>query len=65
MMGNTMVPYEAQTLLGLDMFQCRTRFVSDTDTYSYTELCNFPKLLAVSAYVSCLIFMSGSVHHKW
>jgi len=35
---------EARTLLRLNMFQCRV-----SNTYNYTELCDFLKLLAVSA----------------
>ena len=29
-------------------YEAQTRHVSDTDTYNYTELCDFFKLLAVS-----------------
>lgn len=35
--------YEAQTLLGLGVSDTK----HDTDTYNYTKLCNFLKLLAV------------------
>jgi hypothetical protein len=44
--------YEARTLLRLDVSQCRTHVVSDTDTtptHIYTELYDFLKLLAVLA----------------
>jgi len=33
----------------------------DTETYNYTELCDFLKLLVVSVFVSCLVSMSVSV----
>jgi hypothetical protein len=36
-----MKTYEAGTLLGLSVFQCQTRVVSDADTCNYTELCVF------------------------
>jgi hypothetical protein len=39
---------QARTLLGLDVSKCRTRVVSDTNTYNYVVLCDFLKLLAVS-----------------
>jgi len=39
---------EARTLHGLGVSWCRTRAVSDTDTYNYTEFCDFLKLLGVS-----------------
>ena len=42
--------YEARTLLGLGVSRSRTHVVSDTNTYNYTKLCYFLKLLAVSAY---------------
>jgi len=45
---------EARTLLGLDVFRCQIRIVSNTDTYNYTVLCDFFKLLAVSVSCSCL-----------
>jgi len=55
------VLYEARTLLGLGVSRCRTCVVSDTDTCNYTELCNFFKLLAVSA---CQCPVSVSVLHS-
>jgi len=45
--------YEARTLLRLGVSLCRTRIGvwhrHDTNTYNYTELCHFIKLLLVSA----------------
>jgi len=40
--------YEAQTPFRLGVSWCRTRVVSDTDTYNNTELYDFFKLLTVS-----------------
>jgi len=48
--------YEAHTLFRLGVSRCRTRVVSNTytDTYNYIKLRDFVKLLAVSAFVSCV-----------
>jgi len=50
----------SRTLLGLGVYRCRTRVVSDTDTCNYTELCDFYKLFVVSA-CRCPV----SVLHSW
>jgi len=46
---------EAHTLLGLDV----------SDTYNYTELCDFLKLLVVSVSVLCPVSVSVSVLHRF
>jgi len=53
--------YEALTLLGLGVSRCLIRAVSDADTCNYTELCNFLKLLAVSA-CQCLCPIQSVLH---
>ena len=57
-MYNTLKQYhtfrgnEVHTFLGLGVFRCQERVVSDTDTdpdtYNYIELCDFLKLTVVS-----------------
>jgi hypothetical protein len=45
------------------MSRSRTRVVFDTDTYNYTELCDFLKLLVVSA-CQCPVSMTVSELHR-
>jgi len=43
------MPIYQRLSLGLGVSQCRTHVVSDIDNCNYTELCDFFKLLVVSA----------------
>ena len=55
------ITYEVRTLFGSGVSRCRTFVVSDTDTYNYIGLCDFLKLLAVSAYLClCPCFIGQS-----
>jgi len=47
--ADSVVTYEARTLLRLGVSRCRTRVLSDIDICNYIELCDFFKLLAVLA----------------
>ena len=49
--------YEARTLLGLGVSLCRARVGVRHDTYDYTKLCHFLKLLSVSMSMSCLMYV--------
>jgi len=53
---------EEQTLLGLGVFRCRTCVVSNIDTFNYTQLCDFLKLLVV--FVLCSVSVSVFVLHR-
>jgi len=55
---------EEQTLLWLGVLWCWTCVVSNTDTFNYTQLWDFLKLLVVSVFVLCTMFVSVSVLHR-
>lgn len=58
--------YEAQTLLGLGVSWCWIRIDVRHDTYDYTKIYHFLKLLSVSVSLSVLymMFVFRSVLHR-